>query len=281
MLRILIAILMLTFSTNAFAVTQWNKAKPATGDSLTSWPTDNQANLSILDTLLSNYRRSMTIIYKNSTTLTVSAGEVVVSNSGGSLRLFLQNAANADITTANLDTGSSFNASTTYYVYAGTSSSTAASATYYISLSSSAPTGITYYANLGSFTTDGSSNILSYKIASTANGIVWADASGNLPLSAAFNYGTSTSSSTLVTGGLKIAYGNTGSISFGTCSSITNLPFTSSSSYYAIASAASGNSSQNACSISSQASNSMSVCAVSVPAGININVSCNWFALGN
>ncbi len=119
MLKILLALLLMT--TPAFAVTNWNKAIPATGDNLTAWPAAVTAQWSILDTLISNYRRGEKLIYKNATTITVSLGEVVVSNSGGSLRIFLQDVGNTDITTANLDTGSSFSASTTYYVYSGTS----------------------------------------------------------------------------------------------------------------------------------------------------------------
>lgn len=160
MFRILLALLILIIpTTNGFCVTQWNKAIPATGDNLTAWPGAVVSQWSIIDTLLSNYTRGESLIYKNATTLTILSGEVVVSNSGASLRIFLQDASNTDITTTNLDTGSSFSASTTYYVYAGTSSATASSSTYYISLSSSAPTGVTYYKQLGRFTTDSNSNI--------------------------------------------------------------------------------------------------------------------------
>lgn len=103
--------------------------------------------------------------------MTITLGEIVVSNSGASLRLFLQDAGNTDITSANLDSGGSFSAGTTYYVYAATSSSTASSSTYYISLSSSAPTGPTYYVQLGSFTTDGSANVSAARISNNNNPI--------------------------------------------------------------------------------------------------------------
>lgn len=159
MLSIVLALLLL--ATPAWAVTQWSLTLPVVSDSKSAWPAAVHSQWTIMDTLLSNYRRGMVVAYSSASTLTVSAGECTVSNSGGSTRLFLQNAANANITSANLDTGASFSNSTTYYVYAGTSSATAASATYYISLSSSAPTGVTYYLQLGNFTTDGSGNILS------------------------------------------------------------------------------------------------------------------------
>lgn len=159
MRKLLLSILLLTLTTPAWAVTNWNKSIPASGDNLTAWPSAVIAQWSIVDTLLSNYRQLMPIVYKNSNTATVNAGEIVVSNSGGSLRLFLQNSSNTDITTANLDTGSSFSNSTTYYVYAGTSTNTDSSATFYISLSSSAPSGVTYYKQLGYFVTNSSGSI--------------------------------------------------------------------------------------------------------------------------
>lgn len=159
MRKLLLTILLLTIVSPAWAVTQWTKAIPATGDNLTAWPAAVTAQWSIMDTLFSNYRQLMPIVYKNSTTATVNSGEIVVSNVSGSLRLFLQNTSNTDITVSNLDTGSSFSNSTTYYVYAGTSTNTDSAATFYISLSSSAPAGVTYYKRLGNFTTDSSGNI--------------------------------------------------------------------------------------------------------------------------
>lgn len=162
MVRIILSLLFLvSLSTNGWCVTQWNKAIPAAGDSKSSWPGQVTAQWSILDTLLSNYRQGENLTYKNTTTITVTLGQVVVSNAGASLRLFLNDPGNTDITSSNLDTGSSFSNNTTYYVYSATSSTTASSSTYYISLSSSAPTGPTYYFQLGSFTTNSSGQISS------------------------------------------------------------------------------------------------------------------------
>lgn len=158
MIRILITVLLLT-SSPAWAVTQWNIAVPANGDSKSAWPGQVHSQWSILDTLLSNYQQGELLTYKNSTTITITSGQTVVSNSGASLRLFLSDPGNTDITSANLDTGGSFSAGTIYYVYSTANSSTASSSTYYISLSSSAPTGPTYYFQLGAFLTDGSGNI--------------------------------------------------------------------------------------------------------------------------
>lgn len=161
MKRILLTISLLILSSPAWAVTQWNKAIPASSDSKSAWPGQVTAQWSIMDTLLSNYRQGENLVYKNTTTLTVTLGQIVVSNAGGSLRLFLNDSGNTDLTSANIDTGGSFSNSTTYYVYAGATSGTAASSTYYLSLSSSAPTGPTYYVQLGYLTTNASGAISS------------------------------------------------------------------------------------------------------------------------
>lgn len=160
MLRILLAILILFSSTmNGYCVTQWNVLLPNAGDNKSAWPAAVQAQWSIMDTLLSNYKRGLGLNYVSSSTLSVSVGETVASNVGGTIRLFLQNNSVVNVTATNLDTGSSFSAATQYYVYCGTSTATDSACTYYISLSNSAPTGVTYYALIGSFLTDGSANI--------------------------------------------------------------------------------------------------------------------------
>lgn len=155
------ALLLTVYPVNSSALTQWNVGIPTVGDSKSLWPTQVHAQWTVQDALLSNYKRGMVVTWKSATTLTVLAGECTVSNSGGSTRLFLANTSNTDITSTNLDSGGSFSAGTTYYVYAGTSSTTAATATYYISTNSSAPSGVTYYLQLGTFTTDGSANVTS------------------------------------------------------------------------------------------------------------------------
>jgi hypothetical protein len=163
MKKLLTAFLILLFTQPCWAVTQWTLSvptgAPATTDLKSNFPAEIYAQWTILDTLLSNYRRAMYLTYASSSSLTVGIGEVVVSTAGISPRLFLQNTSALTLTTANLDTGSSFVVSTTYYVYAGTTSATASTATGYISLSNTAPAGVTYYALLGSFTTDSNGNI--------------------------------------------------------------------------------------------------------------------------
>lgn len=108
-----------------------------------------------LDNLLYKYCNEY-IQYASSTTLTIISGACVVSNSQGTIRLFLQDTANSTLTSANLDTGS-ITASTTYYVYSTAATNSATTSTYYISTSNTAPSGQTYYYKIGQFSTDSSS----------------------------------------------------------------------------------------------------------------------------
>jgi len=110
-----------------------------------------------LDNLLATYNQQ-TLNYTSSTTLTVSPGSVMVSNSGGNIRLMLKNASSTLLTWSNLDSGSQ-TSNTTYYVYAIAAANTSTSATYLISASNTAPSGATYYLQIGSFATDSSTNI--------------------------------------------------------------------------------------------------------------------------
>lgn len=95
-------------------------------------------------------------------------------------------------------------------------------------LSASTQGSVAYFPStgtMGSLSAGTSGQVLTTQGAS-ANPI-WANS-----LSSVSNYGTSTSSSTPVQGtALKIAYGTGVSVSAGSSTSITNLPFSSSSSY--------------------------------------------------
>ena len=140
----------------AWAIQNWTLTVPtSTSDSATNFPAEVLSQWTILQTLLSNYQRGMQISLTSSSAISIAPGEVMVN--GSATYLMLQNTSVASVTTANLDTGS-IAASTTYYVYCGTSSITAATCTYYLSINNSAPTGVTYYAQLGTMTTDASSN---------------------------------------------------------------------------------------------------------------------------
>ena len=103
-----------------------------------------------LDRVLSNYQEGCKISYSSATTISIALGEVMLSNSAGTIRLMQQNAAATTATFSNIDTGAEAS-STTYYVYAYQATVTDTDFDIIISLSSSAPTGATYYARLGSF----------------------------------------------------------------------------------------------------------------------------------
>lgn len=159
MFRLILSLMIALIPINAWCVTQWKVSSlPATSDVVANWPTDVNAQWSIMDTLLSNYRNGYNLSYSSASTIVAGAGEIVVSNALGTARLFLKNASTTNVTFSNIDTGAEASA-TTYYVYCGTNTATASSCTFYVSTSSSAPTGITYYARLGSFYNDASSNI--------------------------------------------------------------------------------------------------------------------------
>lgn len=172
MWRLILIIFFLTLQIQeGFCVTQWNKGAPAATDLKSIWPTTSQANNSILDSLISNYQRALFLTYSSSSTIIATSGEIVVSNSTGTIRLFLVASTSTNITSTNIDTGS-IASSTTYYVYAGTSTATDAAPTFYISLSSTAPSGVTYYALIGQFTTDSSSQFTSIENYNSPNGWV-------------------------------------------------------------------------------------------------------------
>lgn len=110
-----------------------------------------------LDNILSNHCNEW-LQYASSSTMTVMAGTCVVSNSQGTIRLFMLDTSNTTITSANLDTGS-LTANTTYYVYATAATNAATTSTYYISASNTAPSGQSYYYQIGSFITDANTQI--------------------------------------------------------------------------------------------------------------------------
>ncbi len=156
-MRIIILMLMLLIASPSWAV-QWDKLLPATTDTRVNWPTQSQGNNESIDRLLSNYREGITLSYSSTSAVGVSAGEIMVSNAGGTIRLMLKNAAAGSIGWSDIDTGAEAT-STTYYIYALASSSSATDATFKISASSSAPSGATYYKRIGSFYNDASGNI--------------------------------------------------------------------------------------------------------------------------
>ncbi len=156
MYRLLLTILLSLLLTNNGFTQTWNPVKPANGDNPVNYPTDSQNNNNAVQRLLFNYRQGANLIYANASSLTINAGEVACNSV--SPIVISQNTSSVTATTANLDTGNSFSASTTYYVYASCTTSPT-TFTVVLSLNSTTPTGVTNYKILGNFTTDSSSNI--------------------------------------------------------------------------------------------------------------------------
>ena len=157
-------LLAMLMATNAYAGNQWQEGTGQNTLLGSISPSDIDKDsfenaIDPLDRVLSNYQEGAKISYSSATTISISAGEVMLSNSAGTIRLMQQNAAATTATFSNIDTGAEAS-STTYYVYAYQATVTDTDFDIIISLSSSAPTGATYYARLGSFYNDSSSNIL-------------------------------------------------------------------------------------------------------------------------
>jgi len=150
-------VLSLFLVSNVWSATGWVKGKPAASDNPGTISTTIGENNSALDLMLSNFANCK-ISYTSATTISVSAGGVMVSNAAGTVRLMLANSAATSVTFTDIDTGAEA-ASTTYYVYAIGSATTDTVFTIKVSLSATAPDGVTYYKRLGSFYNDASSNI--------------------------------------------------------------------------------------------------------------------------
>lgn len=157
-----LVILALSFS-QCFATTQWRNGTTESSVPGTVSPSDLDTEIynhivSPLDSLLSNYRHGCALSYSSASAITIGAGEIVCSNSAGTIRLFAKNTSSTSATFSDLDTGSEA-ASTTYYVYAIMSAVSDTTFTVKISASATAPSTGTYFRRLGSFYNDASSNI--------------------------------------------------------------------------------------------------------------------------
>jgi hypothetical protein len=106
-------------------------------------------NNEAVDRLLKNYISTVRINFNSASQITVTAGEIVCSNTAATVRKFRSNPSSTTVTWTNIDTGSEEN-SKTYYVYA-LADTDAETFTCKITLSSSYPSGATYYKKIGSF----------------------------------------------------------------------------------------------------------------------------------
>lgn len=183
-----------------------------------------------IDRLVANYNQGSTIVYNSASTIDITAGSVVCSNSGGTIRNMRQTTSTINATFAgNLDTGAEAN-STTYYLWADCDTD-ATTFTVKISASSSAPSGVTQYASLGNFFNNSSGDIDRTKVYQVPFGYLKTDSTGRGLITDVRDFGTSDSSYTAKTGAdLKVAFG-TITVAGSSSQAITNLPFTSASTY--------------------------------------------------
>ncbi len=114
-----------------------------------------------LDRVLSNYNRTVLLKYNSTSQVTLSLGEIVCSNTAGTIRRMRKNTSDVTVTWADIDAGAEAG-NTTYYIYS-VCDADAATFTATISTNSSTPTGATYFKRVGQFTNDGSSNITAVK----------------------------------------------------------------------------------------------------------------------
>ena len=156
---LILSILLLNINLS-YATVGWNKILPQTSENPQAISPDVQENNNAIARMLQNYRDGyLTVTLTSTSAITIGAGGVMLSNSGGSTRLMVANTSTTTMSSTNIDTGS-ISPSSTYYIYAYTSSTTATTFSVIYSASATSPTGITYYKRLGSFTTDSSSNFV-------------------------------------------------------------------------------------------------------------------------
>ena len=183
-----------------------------------------------LDRLNANYNQGSTIVYNSSTTIDVTAGSITCSESDGSNKTMRQNTSTVNATFAgNLDTGAEAN-STTYTIFADCDTD-ATTFIVKISASSSAPTGVTSFANLGNFFNNSSGDIDRTKVYQVPFGYLKSDSTGRGLVTDVRDFGSSASSYTAKTGAdLKVVFGAI-TVAGDTTTSLSNLPFTSSSTW--------------------------------------------------
>lgn len=182
-----------------------------------------------LDRLLGKYQRGATVTFNSTTAIDITLGEISCQNSGGTITRMRANTSTITLTSADLDVGGAFANSSTYSVY-GVADADAATFTGVISLNSSTPDSgaATYFKLLGTFGTDGSGLIIDGSITAPVE-------DPDVAVGTVYDYGTSASSSTSKTTGTFIAYGAL-TVAGDTTSTISNLPFGSSSTFQVVCS---------------------------------------------
>lgn len=230
MKRFLITLLILFMAVPGFTANSWRDSDTSFFDGNTLF---NDVDTEITDHVIEPSERffldpyrPMVPIYNSASAVTVTAGTTVCENSAGTLVEMRRNTASTSVGWGSLDTGVEANAQ--YYIFANCDAD-ATTSTFKISLSSSLPSGVTLYKLIGSFANE-SGDITRSSIAVPQYAAQPTDSTGLPIITAIYSYSTSASSFTSKTSDLKFAYG-TLTVAGSTNSAISNLPFTSASTY--------------------------------------------------
>lgn len=160
---VILGILMFCQAESGFCTAQWredgSESSIVGSESASDIDTISYQNIvQPLDRMLAKYRRGLQLQYNSASTITVTAGECALSNSGGTARLFQQNTSSSTVGWGSIDSGLEA-ISTTYYIYGYMNTTSTTTISFFISTSSSTPTGGTYFLRLGSFYNDADGNI--------------------------------------------------------------------------------------------------------------------------
>lgn len=158
----------LSISNIAMSSNEFDESTPLGSDSVSDLDEIIQDEiLEPIARVLRGYREGAICYPSSSTTIYVSAGQVLCSNTAGTVVKMRRNTTATAVTFANIDTGAEA-ASTSYYVYA-VADADATTFTFVLSSSASAPTGVTYYQRIGYLYNDASSNIVNVGNMNTGN----------------------------------------------------------------------------------------------------------------
>ncbi len=221
-----------------------------------------QSYYTSLTDMLINYRRGCTVEYKGNADLYVRLGEIMIVDASGNRRL-RRNTADLTVTWSNIDTGAEEN-STQYYVYA-CADNNATTFTVKISKSATAPAGMTFYRRIGQFYNNASGDIeASSFVNDNANDIT-----------KILDYGTSGTAGTAKTQAtLKICYG-VRTVPGGGSATVTNLPFTSATSYTVTATFGTSNSPSESLVVVRNSASQITITSTD-----NLEQTVHWIAIG-
>ena len=87
----------------AYAADQWNKAEPAGTRNVSDIDAYVGANNTAVDRLLHNYKGNAVCMYSSASGITVTAGSVMIGNSGGTDREMRYNSTDTSVGWTDLD----------------------------------------------------------------------------------------------------------------------------------------------------------------------------------